>query len=200
MFIKMYKGEEHMDSAGVKAKDTKNTDLYASQFAFDQRKAKIKVIYSLIFLAASVISLVMLFVVPLYKYTYSGENISINGEYTSVYIIQKYFANELGATGVLNTGLIISLFVLIILSVYLLVGGIVNIICKKTIKDKKALSKLFNYSLLEILCVVMFLALFASMLFCKIDVSGKAENGLSFWVLFATSIFMICTSIPLSDK
>lgn len=189
-----------MDSAKVKAEVTGDINLYENQLIFEKRKEKKKLIYSMMFLVASVISLILLFVVPIFKYTYNGENISINGEYTAVYIIQKYFANELGTMSFLNTGLIISMFALIILTIYTLVASVMNFACKKAVAENKLLSKLFNYGMLEILSTVLFVVLLASMLFCKIDVSGNAENGIAFWMMFVTSIVMICTSIPLSDK
>lgn len=193
-----------MDNAEVKSGELGNIDLYTNQLKYGRYLEKKKKIYNFLYLIASIVSVATMFALPIFRYAVKGnsrKNIaSIMGDYTPVYIIQKYFANELGARSVLNTCLIISLIVMIIISVYVVIGAVMNVFLKKMLDSNKLLNKLFNYGMLEIISTVFLILLFAAMVFCRVDVSGNVENLMGFWIFCASSIVMICTSIPLSSK
>ena len=156
------------------------------------------------YLIASVVSVVAIFALPIFEYAVKGNRRdntpSIMGEYTPIYIVQKYFANELGAKSILNTFLMISIIVMVIIAVYTVIGAVMNLFLKKLLESNAMLNKLFNYGILEIVSTVLLILLFAAMIFCRVDVSGSAENLFGFWTICAASIVMICTSIPLSSK
>lgn len=193
-----------MGNANVKSGELGDADLYTNQLKYGKYIEKKKKVYGFLYLIASVVSLVAIFALPIFRYAVKGNRryntASIMGDYTPTYIIQKYFANELGAKGVLNTCLIISILFMIIISAYTVIGAVMNIFLKKLLDSNKLFSKLFNYGMLEIISTIFLILLFAIMIFCKVDVSGAAENLFGFWTICAASVVMICTSIPLSSK
>ena len=62
------------------------------------------------------------------------------------------------------------------------------------------MKKFFGYVMIEIMATVFLVVLVFAMMCGKVDVSGGAENAIGFWIYVATSVVMIFTSIPLSDK
>lgn len=193
-----------MGNTEVKSGELGNIDLYTNQLKYGKYLEKKKKVYRFLFLIASIVSVITMFALPMFRYSVKGnsrKNIaSIMGDYTPVYMIQKYFENGLGPRSVLNTCLMISLIVLIILSIYIAVGAVLNVFLKKALDSNKILNKLFHYGKLEIFSTIFLILTFAAMVFCRVDVSGNAENLLGFWIFCASSIVMICTSIPLSSK
>lgn len=193
-----------MGNTEVKSGELGNIDLYTNQLKYDQYLEKKKKVYSFLFLIASIVSVITMFALPMFRYSVKGnsrKNIaSIMGDYTPVYIIQKYFENGLGPRSILNTCLMISLIVLIIISIYVVIGAVLNVFLKKKLDSNHMLNKLFNYGKLEIVSTVFLILIFAAMVFCRVDVSGNIENLIGFWVFCVSSIVMICTSIPLSSK
>lgn len=191
-----------MDNTKTK-KDYNDSELYANQLNYNAYVEKKQNVYRVLYLVASIISLVSIFILPMYKYELLGKKkgqMRIIGEYTAEYIIEKYFNYSLGPHSLLNTALIISIFAMIILSAYVIVGGVMNLFAKKKIESNATLAKLFNYGMLEIIATVLFVVLMISMVFCKVDAFGNVENMIGFWAIFASSIVMICTSISLSSK
>lgn len=193
-----------MGNADVKKVELGDADLYANQLKYDKYIEKKKKIYSFLYLIASVVSVFAVFTLPIFEYAVKGNRRdntpSIMGEYTPIYIVQKYFANELGAKSILNTFLMISIILMVIIAVYTVIGAVMNLFLKKLLESNAMLNKLFNYGILEIVSTVLLILLFAAMIFCRVDVSGSAENLFGFWTICAASIVMICTSIPLSSK
>lgn len=178
-------------------------DLYKSQVRYEAYVNRKMMVYRFLFLISSVLSLITMFVIPMYKYVSLGKKkgqLKIMGEYTPEYIIEKYFANTLGPHTLLNTGLVICIVVMIILSVILVIGGVINLFAKKALESNQTLGKLFGYGMLEIFATVLFVVLIVSMMCAKVHLAGKVENIMGFWIVFATSIVMVCTSISLSSK
>ena len=192
-----------MDNTVIKKDGTDNVDLYKGQeryYTYINRKRKI---YKVLFLISSVLTLISMFLIPMYKYVSLGKKqgqLKIIGEYTPEYIIEKYFGNTLGPHTLLNTCLIIAIVVMIILSVLVAVGGVINLFADKKIEANQIFGKIFSYAMLEIFAVVLFVTLIISMMCAKVHLSGKVENITGFWLVFACSIVMTCTSISLSSK
>lgn len=193
-----------MGNAEAQNNELGNIDLYTNQVRYDKFLAKKKTVYSFMNLIAAIVALVAMFALPIFRYAVKGNSRkkieSIMGDYTPTYIVQKFFANELGPRSILNTLLMVSIIIMVILAVYLVVASLMNLFLKKTLTSNKLLHKIFGYSMIEIVSTVFLVLLFASMIFCRVDVSGSAENLTGFWVLLASSAVMVCTSIPLSSK
>lgn len=192
-----------MDSTETKKKSYNGTDLYENQLKYNTYVENKRKVYRVLYLIAAVVSLVSIFILPMYKYELLGKKkgqMRIIGEYTGEYVIEKYFNYGLGPHNMLNTGLMISLILLILLAAYVTVGGVMNIFMKKKIESGNIVNKLFNYGMLEIIATAMVIVLMLSMIFCKVDASGSVENMIGYWTVFVSSIVMICTSISLSSK
>lgn len=192
-----------MDNAEIKKDGLENVDLYKSQIRYEAYVAKKMTLYRFLFLISSVLSLLTMFLIPMYEYVSLGKKkgqLRIIGEYTPVYIIEKYFGNTLGPHTLLNTGLVICIVVMIVLSVLVVVGGVMNIFAKKVLESNKTLGKFFGYGMLEVFSVLLFVVLIISMMCAKVHLAGKVENIMGFWIVFASGIVMTCTSISLSSK
>lgn len=193
-----------MDNVVTKKSELEDVDLYKAQERYGRYMAKKRMAYTIMFALASVISLVVMFVIPMYSYHSLGKKRNgppkIIGEYTAEYIIEKYFNLTLGPKALLNTCLVIVLAAMIIMAAYVAVGGVLNLVAKKVLEKNKIIGKLFNYGMLEVISSSLFVALMASMMLAKIDLSGNVDNATGFWIVFVASLVMICTSIPLSDK
>jgi hypothetical protein len=100
----------------------------------------------------------------------------------------------------LNTGLVICIVVMIVLSVMLVIGAVLNMFAKNLVDSNKNIGKIFGYGMLEVLATLLFVVLILSMICAKVHLSGKVENITGFWIVFVSSIVMTCTSIPLSSK
>ena len=184
--------------------ESETTDIYKNQLKYHQYIQTKKMIYSLLCLVAAIVNIVTIFAFPMFKYMVKGNSRTgvkaIKGEFTHLYIIEKYFKNELGARSVFNVTYIILLFVLIAIAVYLLAASALAVAAKKQITQEGTLKKFFGYVMIEIMATVFLVVLIFAMMCGKVDVSGGAENAIGFWIYTATSIVMIFTSIPLSDK
>ncbi len=184
--------------------DNETTDLYKNQLKYNKYIENKKMVYSILCFIAAVVNIITIFAFPMFTYNVKGNTKTgvkpIKGEYTHTYIIEKYFKNELGERSLFNTTFIILLFVLIILAVILLIATALNVFAKKLVQKEGTLKKLFSYIMIEIFSTVFLVVLMFAMMCGKIDVSGGAENALGFWIYVATSVVMIFTSIPLSDK
>lgn len=184
--------------------EQETTDLYKNQLKYHQYIQTKKMIYSLLCFAAAIVNIVTIFAFPMFKYMVKGNSRTgvkaIKGEFTHLYIIEKYFKNELGKRSAFNVTYIILLFVLIALAVYLLVATALGVIAKNKITQEGAMKKFFGYVMIEIMATVFLVVLVFAMMCGKVDVSGGAENAIGFWIYVATSVVMIFTSIPLSDK
>lgn len=195
-----------MANVEVKKSGLEEVDLYKAQERYGKFMAKKMLTYKIMFMVSAFLTLISMFMIPMYKYQSLGKkrgSVRIIGEYTPSYIIEKYFNVELGPQALFNTCLMIVLVVMIILSVYVVVGSVINMFGDRVIYGKnsdKILSKLFNYGMLEVMSTVLLVCLLTSMVLAKIDMSGNVENVNGFWLVFLTSVVMICTSIPLSDK
>lgn len=192
-----------MDNAGIKKNELDNVDLYKGQERYYVYINKKRMVYRILFLISSVLTLISMFILPMYKYVSLGKKkgqLKIMGEYTPVYIIQKYFGKTLGPHKLLNTGLVICIVIMIILSVLVVIGGIMNLFAGKQVESNQKIGKLFGYSMLEIFAVALFIILIISMMCAKVHVGGKVENITGFWLVFVSSVVMTCTSISLSSK
>lgn len=192
-----------MDNAGIKKDELDNVDLYKGQERYYIYINKKRMVYKILFLISSILTLISMFILPMYKYVSLGKKkgqLKIVGEYTPVYIIQKYFGKTLGPHTLLNTSLVICIVIMIILSVLVAVGGVMNLLAGKQVESNQKLSKMFSYSMLEIFAVALFIVLIISMMCAKVHLSGKVENITGFWLVFASSVVMTCTSISLSSK
>ena len=192
-----------MDNTDVKKETLGDMNLYSNQAKYNSYVVKKLLVYRFAFLISAIASLVTMFVIPMYKYELLGKKrgqMRIIGNYTPEYIIEKYFNMTLGPHSLLNTCLVISIVFMMILSLYLVIGAVINLFAKKQIEAKGFISKIFSYGILEVVAVVLFILLLLSMVFCKVDVTGNAENIIGFWIVFAASIVMTCTSISLSSK
>lgn len=177
-------------------------DILVSQEKFKSRVRKNKTIFSWILLVLAVATLVAYFALPLYEYRLipkkSGE-LSIIGKFTVVEIIQKFFNKELGAIGILNSCAVLTSVIIILTSIYLAVSS-----CALNFINKAKLSgfakKVLSYDFIEKIVVIQFILLILNMVFSKVDVSGNADNGLGFWIVFVSSIAMTCFSISLSSN
>lgn len=180
-------------------------DLYANQLKYNKYMEKKMFAYKIIFLLSAIITFVLstIDVMPIYGYHQRGNinrgMVRIMGDYTPIVIIQKILSKEIPQSA-LSLCMVAVLIIMIVLSVYLVVGGLVNLAAHKLLADNKIMNKLFNYGMLEIIATVFFIAFFASMIFAKVDLMGNVDNLEGFWILFASSVVMICTSIPLSTK
>lgn len=192
-----------MDNTEVKKDSFGDIDLYANQLKYNTYVEKKHSIYNVLFFISSIVSVLSIFVLPMYKYELLGKKrgqMKIIGEYTAEYIIKKYFNLTLGPHSLLNTCLVISIVAMIVLSVYILVGAVINLFAKKVLESNRIVSKLFNFDLLEVTSVVLFICLMLSMVFCKVDAFGNVKNVMGFWTMFISAIVMTCTSIALSKK
>ena len=192
-----------MDNTEVKKDSFGDIDLYANQLKYNTYVEKKHSIYNVLFFISSIVSVLSIFVLPMYKYELLGKKrgqMKIIGEYTAEYIIEKYFNLTLGPHSLLNTCLVISIVAMIVLSVYILVGAVINLFAKKVLESNRIVSKLFNFDLLEVTSVVLFICLMLSMVFCKVDAFGNVKNVMRFWTMFISAIVMTCTSIALSKK
>lgn len=174
-----------------------NIDLYKNQLNYEKYIAKKMSVYKILFVIASVVSLVTMFIIPMFGYRVNG-NVNKNqeeiyGDYSLFYLIQKFFRQELGENTLYNIGMLISLCVVLILSIYLVVGAVLNFVAKMS-----NVPKLLGKDKLETGASVMVVFEFVALLCCRINVNGAAENLIGFWILILTAIVMICTSIPLS--
>lgn len=191
-----------MDNTNV-TKDS-NVDLYKNQERYEKFLKKKDIVYRGLFDIASILAFISIFMFPIFYYCYkgnariSGDN-PIYGDYTVMTIIQKIFAGDLGKNNLLNICLLISLIVAVIASVYLVAGAVISTIEKLANKQMTGIvKKIFNFGILEIVAVVLFIALLAAMIFCRVNLQGMAENSNGFWILTVSAIVMTCTSISLS--
>jgi hypothetical protein len=192
-----------MGNAEAKNNVLQDVDLYKNQARYETYVNKKMMVYKILFLISSILSLVSMFAIPMYKYASLGKKkgqLKVVGEYTPVYIIQKYFGNTLGPHVMLNTGLVICIVVMIVLSVMLVIGAVLNMFAKNLVDSNKNIGKIFGYGMLEVLATLLFVVLILSMICAKVHLSGKVENITGFWIVFVSSIVMTCTSIPLSSK
>ena len=173
-------------------------DAYRHQKYFEEKKARNKILLGWIFLAMSVFSLVSVFVFPLYKYNYSNNKagLSLNGNFTAIKMISRYFSKGYGDYSVFNTFTMISSVLLIAVMIYIVAAAVVSVLFKG--KAGGSLRRLTSFIALEIAATVQFMLLMINMLFAKIDVSGNAVNGIEFWIIFVLSIVLVCFSISLS--
>lgn len=192
-----------MANAEIKEKELDNVDLYKGQERYYVYVNRKRMIYKILFLISSIAALVSMFVIPMYKYASLGKKkgqLKIIGDYTAEYIIEKYFGNTLGPHTLLNTGLVICIVIMIILSALVAVGGVMNMFADKKLEANKTIGKIFGYSMLEVFATALLIVLIVSMMCAKVHLSGKVENITGFWIVFAGSIVMTCTSISLSSK
>ena len=94
VYIKLKKGEEHSMGNAQNVSEM-SQDAYRHQKYFEEKKARNKILLGWIFLAMSVFSLVSVFVFPLYKYNYSNNKagLSLNGNFTAIKMISRYFSD-----------------------------------------------------------------------------------------------------------
>ena len=189
-------------TGAVSQEDT--TDIYKNQLKYNKYIENKKRVYSFICLIAAIVNVVALFAFPMFKYSVKGNSRTgvkpIKGEFTHIYIIQKYFRNELGERSAFNVAYMIFLFALIALMIYLVAATGIAAFAHNLVKQDGMMKNLFGYVMIEILATVFLVVLLFAMMCGKIDVSGNAENAPAFWIYAVTSIVMIFTSIPLSDK
>lgn len=197
VYIKLKKGEEHSMGNAQNVSEM-SQDAYRHQKYFEEKKARNKILLGWIFLAMSVFSLVSVFVFPLYKYNYSNNKagLSLNGNFTAIKMISRYFSKGYGDYSVLNTFTMISSVLLIAVMIYIVAAAVVSVLFKG--KAGGSLRRLTSFIALEIAATVQFMLLMINMLFAKIDVSGNAVNGIEFWIIFVLSIVLVCFSISLS--
>ena len=82
-----------MDNTETK-KDYNDSELYANQLNYNTYVEKKRTVYRVLYFVASIISLLSIFILPMYKYELLGKKkgqMRIIGEYTAEYIIEKYF-------------------------------------------------------------------------------------------------------------
>lgn len=184
-------------SNAQKVKET-SMDAYAHQKVYEEKKAEKKVLVSWIFLAISIVSLVSVFIFPMYKYKYTNRDtgFSISGKFTSVKMISKYFSNGFGDYALLNTITMLSVVLIIVAIIYIVIGAAVSIFLKG--KMSGLLRKATNYTTLELVATLQFVLLIINMIAAKIDVSGSVTNLIGFWIISATTILLVCVSISLS--
>ena len=192
-----------MDNTKSKKVTLGDAKLYANESRYNIYVENKMKVFRILFLISAIASLISMFIIPMYKYEMLGRKkgqTRIMGSYTPEYIIEKYFNMTLGPHTIFNTGLVIAIVVMMILTLYLTVGAVLNLAAKKLMDSQGFVSRLFNYGLLEIIAVALFICLFLTMVFCKVDVLGNAVNIEGFWIVFVGSIVMTCTSISLSTK
>lgn len=173
-------------------------DAYRHQKYFEEKRARNKIMLGWVFLAMSIFSLVSVFVFPLYKYSFSDKNsgLNLNGNFTVIKMISKYFSKGYGDYSALNTFTMISSVLLVVVMIYIVAASVFSVILKG--KTSGFLQKTTSFVAIEIAATVQFILLMINMLFAKIDVSGNATNGIEFWIVFVLSFLMVCFSISLS--
>ena len=81
-----------MDNTEVKKDSFGDIDLYANQLKYNTYVEKKHSIYNVLFFISSIVSVLSIFVLPMYKYELLGKKrgqMKIIGEYTAEYIIEK---------------------------------------------------------------------------------------------------------------
>ncbi len=180
--------------------DVKGTgqDAYKHQKIYEEKKAKNKIILGWIFFAMSIFSLVSVFIFPLYKFNLidNKANLKIVGNFTAVKMISEYFSKGFGDYSLLSTGLMLSTVLILVAMVYMIAASVFAVILKG--KTSGFLKKMTSFTALEIVSTIQFILLIINMITTKVQVSGNAENGTEFWIVFILSFLMVCFSISLS--
>ena len=187
---------------------SQSEDLYGYQSKYSRYIHKKKKIYSILCLILAVVNLVSCFVLPLFEYDYRRkgnsrkgiESFEIRGKYTHLYLFEKFSDGGLGEKNSLNTFYMIFLALIVLMEVILIVASLLNLVAKDMMREGGFVSKVFNYGMVEIYSTLMVVFLVAAMICGKVDVSGGASNGIGFWINTVATFFIICFSIPLSDK
>lgn len=178
------------------AQDDNTIDLYKNQLNYHKFIAKKMSVYRILFVVASVISLLTMFLIPIFRYRVHG-NVNKNqpeiyGEYSLFYIIQKFCKGELGENTLYNVGMFLFLCLTLVTAIYLVAGAFMNFVLKLS-----SVPKFINKDALEVASTLVIVYEFAALMCCRININGAADNLIGFWILLASAIVMICTSIPL---
>lgn len=187
--------------SGNSSSEANNIDLYKNQLNYEKYVEKKMTVYSILFVISSVLSLITMFMVPIFRYRLNG-NVNkgiepIHGEYSLSYLITKFFRHELGENSIYTIGLCIAFILAIVCGIYLVAGAVVNFVVVK-LKENVMVKKIFNLGYLEFAASAIVVLQFLGLLCSRISINGAADNLIGFWLLLGSAVVMICTSIPLS--
>lgn len=183
------------------ATEANNIDLYKNQLNYEKYVEKKMTVYSVIFVISSVVSLITMFMIPMFRYRLNG-NVNkgiepIHGEYSLSYLVTKFFRHELGENSIYTVGLCIAFILAIACGIYLVAGAVVNFVIVK-LKENALIKKIFNLGYLEFAASAIVVLQFLGLLCSRISINGAADNLIGFWLLLGSAVVMVCTSIPLS--
>ena len=142
--------------SGNSSSEANNIDLYKNQLNYEKYVEKKMTVYSILFVISSVLSLITMFMVPIFRYRLNG-NVNkgiepIHGEYSLSYLITKFFRHELGENSIYTIGLCIAFILAIVCGIYLVAGAVVNFVVvklKERIDEEKfSWRNIINMSLL----------------------------------------------------
>ena len=187
--------------SGNSSSEANNIDLYKNQLNYEKYVEKKMTVYSILFVISSVLSLITMFMVPIFRYRLNG-NVNkgiepIYGDYSLSYLITKFFKHELGENSLYTVGLCIAFVLAIVCGIYLVAGAVVNFVVVK-LKANAIIKKIFNLGYLEFAASAIVVLQFLGLLCSRISINGAADNLIGFWLLLGSAVVMICTSIPLS--
>ena len=187
--------------SGNASTEANNIDLYKNQLKYEKYVDKKMTVYSILFVISSVVSLITMFMIPMFRYRLNG-NVNkgiepIHGEYSLSYLITKFFRQELGENSLYTVGLCIAFILAMVCGIYLVAGAVVNFVVVK-LKENAMVKKIFNLGYLEFAASAIVVLQFLGLLCSRISVNGAADNLIGFWLLLGSAAVMVCTSIPLS--